>query len=370
MKSLNPYFAYGSNLNFDDWRRNRPDLPDPATVLEFVCEAYLPDSEVVFNVRSNSRRGGVLNIKQRTGQLVPGVIFRVKPGAWDVLDRKEGAPGKYERIETVALSLEGQQHGVTTYRVPDERCAGFVSPQNSYLEAVCEALGEKGYGLGDRMVRAAARNQEPTIYVDALFVYGTLMRGECRHGCLDGRANLECALLARAPGRLVDLGEYPGMLLPSGDRERWVEGEFFRVREAGKTLTRLDEIEGFNGYGTSNSLFSRRLVEVDVGDGRIRRAWTYVYGSGEHNGPPVQGNDWRASRGRRQSFLSALAREHHGRDEAAIAERLAKRLPWSMNPNQRDVVRSLLPLAAALERGELSERRLAQESGKWVVVPG
>ena len=56
------YFAYGSNLDDEDWGRfcKKNDLSVDGIVP--IGPAILPDHELVFNVYSNTRGGGALNI--------------------------------------------------------------------------------------------------------------------------------------------------------------------------------------------------------------------------------------------------------------------------------------------------------------------
>jgi gamma-glutamylaminecyclotransferase len=86
-----------------------------------------------------------------------------------------------------------------------------------------------------------------------LFVYGTLMRGECRHYLLVK----ECFLgeVRTAPGyRLLHLGDYPGLI--EADREgKSILGELYAVSP--DCLERLDEMEG-----VSVGLYERREVEL------------------------------------------------------------------------------------------------------------
>jgi gamma-glutamylcyclotransferase (GGCT)/AIG2-like uncharacterized protein YtfP len=359
------YFAYGSNLNFQDWRRHRPGLADPADVLEFVSKGYLPDCEIVFNVRSPGRKGGVLNIKRRVGQVVPGVMYRVKEGGWSALDKKEGAPGLYQRIDTSALTTDGWQSAVTTYLVPDDRCESFVPPAPGYLEAVRHAVGEEGYGFDDAMLCAAAQNEPPPLYIDGLFVYGTLMRNECRHTTLH-QFGVKCILLADTPGRLFDLDAYPAMV-PSRDPHSVVLGEFIRLRHVDHALQALDELEGFEGFGARHSLYRRALIWVGVGDGRTRPAWTYLWADPKSDAHPILSGDWRD--GKREAFVQRLVAAYCGAEEESVGRRLAVSGPFPPVEGVDAEARRLLPLSQAILRGDVSERRLAQITGKWAVVP-
>jgi gamma-glutamylcyclotransferase (GGCT)/AIG2-like uncharacterized protein YtfP len=77
------------------------------------------------------------------------------------------------------------------------------------------------------------------VTLSALFVYGTLMRGESRHHYLVDRA--EFVKEGTVRGTLVHLGEYPGLLL---DGEAVVQGELFRLFDSDRLWPVLDEMEG------------------------------------------------------------------------------------------------------------------------------
>ncbi len=117
------YFAYGSNLNLKDWDRWCRGHGFATELLTPHSVAYLPDFELVFNHRSKSRQGGVLNIRKRRGQLVAGVIFEVHGDGWDALDKKEGctygqASRRYNRLDWTAIDPSGAEIPVSTYWVP------------------------------------------------------------------------------------------------------------------------------------------------------------------------------------------------------------------------------------------------------------
>ena len=50
------------------------------------------------------------------------------------------------------------------------------------------------------------------------------------------------------------------------------EGEFILVRTFGAVINALDSVEGFRGFDKPRSLYRRTLVDVHVGDGRVRVA--------------------------------------------------------------------------------------------------
>ncbi len=74
---------------------------------------------------------------------------------------------------------------------------------------------------------------------------------------------------ARAPGRLYDLGRYPGMKAAQrGDA--WVLGEVYRLEDGAKTLAWLDAYEGIE-----SGFYERRVVPVRLEAGGELTAWCY-----------------------------------------------------------------------------------------------
>jgi gamma-glutamylcyclotransferase (GGCT)/AIG2-like uncharacterized protein YtfP len=197
-----------------------------------------------------------------------------------------------------------------------------------------------------------------------VFVYGTLMRGEARHGIIREHG-VESVLLADTPGRLLDLGDYPALVPGAGPGE-FVRGELVHCRNHEELIRRLDEIEGFRGEGQKDNLFERKVVPVGMLDGHVREAWAYMCARRVPDAGPIPSGDWREHRGVRRAFLEALVGGHVASDERALALKLVLNGP--LLPDDTDAaVRKLLPLAATIERGDLSERELAMASGRWAV---
>ena len=360
------YFAYGSNLNLDDLRdwciQRGYDFP----ISQPVSHGYVPDMELVFNYHSSTRGGGALNLELRLGHVVTGMLFEVSPGGWEALNAKEGAPGYYRQKRVPVLTDDGDRVDAVTYEVVPERVRDFVAPTEDYVNAV--KAGMREFGISHGPLEAAARGEISRPLFDAVFVYGTLMRGECRHPVVGEAGGLECALLAVCPGALVDLGSFPAMLPPCCEGS-WVEGEFFRLSKPSSALKMFDEIEGFNGWNDTDNFYERRIVTVDVGDGRLRKAWTYVLAGDAPHKRRIESGCWRHHTGTLKPFVRSLVQAHAAGRDRTIAEELADTMPWSFNPNTEAVVSSLLPLDKALLQGNLSERRLAQVTEKWAVVP-
>jgi len=358
------YFAYGSNLNQQDFhawcmRRNYPK-----GLLRFQSVAYLPDFDLAFTYRSPTRNGGVLDLKDRPGQLVTGVLFEVQSEGWKALDEKEGAPLAYQRVDVSVMDGRGKSIIASTYRVNPNRKERFVQPTPEYVGIVEAGLNQ--WGLSTEPLLAAAGDR-PSSCPDSFFFYGTLMRGEQRFSALQP-FGIECVLLASTFGRLQDLGAFPG-LVDTEETESTVHGEFVRLREPEKAIRVLDAIEGFRGYGKSGSLYRRTRIGVDVGDGKIRDAWTYCLDCGADQAAPIDSGDWRSHRGQQKRFLSQLAAVHSQGDEESLAQRIASTDPFRFGLPVTQAVQSLLPLDRSLASGLLSERKLAQASGLWAAIP-
>jgi gamma-glutamylcyclotransferase (GGCT)/AIG2-like uncharacterized protein YtfP len=110
---------------------------------------------------------------------------------------------------------------------------------------------------------------DPTI--NALFVYGTLQRGQCREQFWPHRPiRIESATLR---GQLRDLGPYPALI----DGDDVIGGELWHIapEHISRTLTVLDEVEDV-AVGEAG-LYARRIVKCHADGGQIVRAYAYYY---------------------------------------------------------------------------------------------
>jgi gamma-glutamylcyclotransferase (GGCT)/AIG2-like uncharacterized protein YtfP len=114
-----------------------------------------------------------------------------------------------------------------------------------------------------------------------LFAYGTLMRGYALHPVLARRA--ACLGTGTVRGRLLDLGEYPGLIDGAGR----VRGEVYRLDDT-ELLPLLDREEGYN--------FVRRRAIVTLARGRRARVWVYRYRGPRERARPILDGDYRRAR--------------------------------------------------------------------------
>jgi gamma-glutamylcyclotransferase (GGCT)/AIG2-like uncharacterized protein YtfP len=118
--------------------------------------------------------------------------------------------------------------------------------------------------------------------MDLLFVYGTLRRGSRNKFARLLQSQAEFAGNARIPGRLLDLGRFPGAIATDQTGET-VFGEIYRLEDPEKLLATLDEYEGPE--------FERVMVKAQLNSGRKRKAWVYLY-RGKRTGPLIASGDW------------------------------------------------------------------------------
>ena len=285
-------FAYGSNLDLpEDWEgfcRERGFAPG---LLVPVKPAVLPDFELAFTKYSHKRQGGVLDIRPRLGCVTPGMLFEVRGGGWEALDAKEGAPTHYRRRPVTVLTEDNEEVRAIAYEVTEAE--DFVEASTSYVEVVRQGLG--AFGLDAAPLEDAVANRSAGA-LNALFIYGTLMRGELRHSAIRAH-HPEYVLPARVPGRLFDLGSFPGLVPDSGGI---VDGELVGFGNIERVLREVDQIESFHGWGAEENLYRRIVLDAEVGEGRVRPAWTYEY-QGEAFGTAIERGSWRKHKGRQKS---------------------------------------------------------------------
>jgi gamma-glutamylcyclotransferase (GGCT)/AIG2-like uncharacterized protein YtfP len=123
-----------------------------------------------------------------------------------------------------------------------------------------------------------------------LFIYGTLHPDRAPAAIAASARRLKRVGAATIQGRLLDLGEYPGVILSAdpfagGDDTGSVQGELFALPagdEAEEVLERLDAYEDFRPGDVEGSLFLRQLTVAVLSPGGPAggaevTCWVYTY---------------------------------------------------------------------------------------------
>jgi gamma-glutamylcyclotransferase (GGCT)/AIG2-like uncharacterized protein YtfP len=104
------YFAYGSNLNFDQMRAR-------CSSAKFLCIARLPSHRLAFSRKSIKRQCGVADVIPQTGSVVWGAVYEIQKSDLAQLNSDEGVnSGAYVRIDDqVVLDQGGKAIKVAIY---------------------------------------------------------------------------------------------------------------------------------------------------------------------------------------------------------------------------------------------------------------
>lgn len=123
------YFAYGSNM--DASRMLGREVP-----FRVREAARLDGFQLLFNkVASRRPREGYANIVPCTGETVEGILYHLagKSGL-DALDRFEGAPDHYRRIEVEVLTSRGSRVRAAAYQAGREWQRPGLRPSREYMD--------------------------------------------------------------------------------------------------------------------------------------------------------------------------------------------------------------------------------------------
>lgn len=131
-----------------------------------------------------------------------------------------------------------------------------------------------------------------------LFVYGTLRAGSRNTRCDLLLPGTRSAGSGRTRGVLIDLGDYPGLVVSPAARA-WVFGELHALLDVPTVLDRLDRYEGCAPGQRATGEFERVIVNVVTARSAQLRAWTYIYCGSATGQPRIMSGDYLAPAGRR-----------------------------------------------------------------------
>jgi gamma-glutamylcyclotransferase (GGCT)/AIG2-like uncharacterized protein YtfP len=257
-------------------------------VFEKCGTAYLPDERLAFTRRSANPSGGVLDIIPSPRHVVAGAVYRIKnETVQQALDRKEGTPYCYQKVKRIVFTANGQSVLVFTYKAVEQE--EYIEPHPDYVKTVAEGL--RTFGLPTKCLLAAAKNKDIPFMIDSFFCYGTLRKGQCRYNAME-RLGIVSQKTGSIKGTLYDCGSYPGAVLGTPKTKRRVIGDLIHVRNVTEAMSQLDYIEGFYGFGDPHSLFCRRIVPVELSNGKTALAWVYAYNRSVTKKELIKSGDW------------------------------------------------------------------------------
>lgn len=102
------YFAYGSNLN-------RQQMLERCPGSKPLFRAKLPNYKLIFADWSRKWRGGVATIKRSKGDRVAGALYDIPEQCLQKLDRIEGYPGTYSRLNVTVFDEDDEPIEAVTY---------------------------------------------------------------------------------------------------------------------------------------------------------------------------------------------------------------------------------------------------------------
>jgi gamma-glutamylcyclotransferase (GGCT)/AIG2-like uncharacterized protein YtfP len=111
------------------------------------------------------------------------------------------------------------------------------------------------------------------INCEYLFVYGTLRRGSDHPMAVFLARHARFMAEGKTPGRLLDLGAYPGMV-EAKSPDDCVQGDVFELVDRETTLAVLDRYEGCD---RADPLYERRQATVTLSTGDKVTVWYYHY---------------------------------------------------------------------------------------------
>jgi gamma-glutamylcyclotransferase (GGCT)/AIG2-like uncharacterized protein YtfP len=113
---------------------------------------------------------------------------------------------------------------------------------------------------------------------EPLFIYGTLHPDRAPAEIAPTVALLRPLGPATLRGRLLQLGAYPGLLLPG---DEIIRGELFALPDdrelRARTWRELDAYEDFRPASPETSLFTRVLTRITMANEETCLAWVYLF---------------------------------------------------------------------------------------------
>jgi len=128
------YFAYGSNMS-------RAQMKSRAGQIFEEQPGKLENHEMLFNKKARGR-SATANIRPAQGKTVHGVLYKIPESALRNLDRFEGVPEHYRRIEVTATDGNGRKAAAYAYIAT--KVEKGLRPAAHYLQTILGGAAEHG----------------------------------------------------------------------------------------------------------------------------------------------------------------------------------------------------------------------------------
>jgi gamma-glutamylcyclotransferase (GGCT)/AIG2-like uncharacterized protein YtfP len=130
------YFAYGSNMNWEQMQARCPSA-------RFVCRALLKDHRLAFTRFSKNRNAGVADLLATAGENVWGVVYELSDGDLEGLDLAEGyrykrteKPNSYYRDQAVVYQDGDETQALTAEIYFVHKKGGPFLPSRDYMDVL------------------------------------------------------------------------------------------------------------------------------------------------------------------------------------------------------------------------------------------
>jgi gamma-glutamylcyclotransferase (GGCT)/AIG2-like uncharacterized protein YtfP len=142
--------------------------------------------------------------------------------------------------------------------------------------------------------------------VKHLFVYGTLMQDTDSPMARFLHARATSMGFATLPGRLYDLGSYPGAVYDP-EESRLIQGQIYQIQSPETVFPTLDIYEGVTATPEIPAEYRREKVNAHLGNQTLP-CWTYLYILNTDHLPLIEsGNylEYFARQDRHRSFIQS-----------------------------------------------------------------
>ncbi len=130
------YFAYASNLSRRQMSERCPDCQP-----KFV--ATLPNHKLIFSGWSRKWHGGTATIRLFQGEKVIGAVYEISDRCLRSLDKHEGYPTIYNRVNKMVIAEDGERVEVITYIMREQ--LKEIQPAPEYVAVIQQ--GYKDWGI-------------------------------------------------------------------------------------------------------------------------------------------------------------------------------------------------------------------------------